>query len=213
MTSPATDLRDLAQAYAVSTDYWDWQGRPVEVSAETVTAVLTAMGVDVSDPAAALARRRDEPWQRMLPATVVATEGQPKPFMVHVDHGSPVTVWVELENGGRRDGLRQLDHGVGPRTVGGRLVGEAAFEVPADLPTGYHTMKARSGDTEAEAHVDRHAGVAGAAARAGRAALLGPRHPALQRPLPRLVGCGRPDRPHRPRGVVGRASSAPTTCW
>ncbi|MGZ8736029.1 MAG: 4-alpha-glucanotransferase [Nocardioides sp.] len=148
MTSPTADLRDLAQAYAVSTDYWDWQGRPVEVSAETVTAVLTAMGVDVSDPAAALIRRRDEPWERMLPSTVVATEGQPKPFMVHVDHGAPVTVWVELENGGRRDGLRQLDHGAAPRTVGGRLVGEAAFEVPADLPTGYHTMKARSGGVE-----------------------------------------------------------------
>lgn len=148
MTSPAPDLRDLAQAYAVSTDYWDWQGRPVEVSAETVTAVLTAMGVDVTDPGAALARRQDEPWQRMLPACVVATEGQTRPFLVHVDHGAPVRVWVELENGGRHDGVRQLEHGAPPRTVDGRVVGQAAFEVPADLPTGYHTLKALSRGTE-----------------------------------------------------------------
>ena len=148
MTSPEPALRDLARAYDVSVDYWDWQGRPVEVPAETVAAVLGAMGVDTSDPVAALTRRQDEPWQRTLPACVVATEGQPRPFAVHVDHGSPVTVWVELENGGRRDGLRQLDHRVAPRTIGGRTIGEAAFEVPADLPTGYHTVKVRSGDLE-----------------------------------------------------------------
>jgi 4-alpha-glucanotransferase len=148
VTSPAPDLRDLAQAYSVATDYWDWQGRPVEVTAETVAAVLTAMGVDVSDPAAALARRHDEPWTRMLPACVVATEGQARTVLVHVDHGAQVRVWVEQENGGRRDDVRQVEHGVGPRTVGGRHVGEAAFEVPADLPTGYHTLKALSGGTE-----------------------------------------------------------------
>lgn len=149
MTSPAPQLRELAQAYAVATDYWDWQGRHVEVPAETVTAVLAAMGVDVSDPAAALASRLDEPWLRTLPACVVATEGQSRTVTVHVDHGAAVTVWVELENGGRRDRLAQLDHTVAPRTLGRRVVGEAAFELPADLPTGYHTLKARSGGTEA----------------------------------------------------------------
>ncbi|HEX4978351.1 MAG TPA: 4-alpha-glucanotransferase [Nocardioides sp.] len=141
------DLRELAQAYRVATDFWDWQGRHVEVSAATVRAVLTAMGVDVSDPAAALARRQEEPWRRMLPACVVATTGHTRTFWAHVDHGAPVTVWVELEDGGRREDLRQVEHWVGPRRVDDRLVGEALFELPADLPTGYHTLGATSGGT------------------------------------------------------------------
>jgi 4-alpha-glucanotransferase len=148
VTSPSPDLRALAEAHAVAVDYWDWQGRHVEVSAETVGAVLTAMGVDVSDPAAALGRRQEAPWRRTLPTCVVATEGRSRAVHVHVDHGSPVVVRIGLENGGRRDGLRQLDHGVEPREVDGRLVGEAAFEVPADIPAGYHTLVARLGDVE-----------------------------------------------------------------
>ena len=39
----------------------------------------------------------------------------------------------------------QLTHDVEPREVGGVLTGEARFALPADLPTGYHTVRGRSG--------------------------------------------------------------------
>src|SRR4051812_30908023 len=45
-------LRDLATAYAIATDYWDWRGQHVQVAAETVVAVLAGLGVDASTPEA-----------------------------------------------------------------------------------------------------------------------------------------------------------------
>ena len=66
--------------------------------------------------------------------------------------GDPVEVWVELEDGSAL-GTDQVDHWVEPREVEGSRIGEATFAVPADLPLGYHRLRARSGDTEASAHL------------------------------------------------------------
>ena len=71
---------------------------------------------------------------------------------VHVSDGDPVEVWVELEDGSARR-ADQVDHWVEPREVDGSRIGEATFAVPADLPLGYHRCTARSGDTEASAHL------------------------------------------------------------
>jgi 4-alpha-glucanotransferase len=145
-------LAELADRYGIATEFWDWQGRHVSVAAETVIAVLRALGVEASTPeatTAALAARRDEPWRRMLPLCMVTREGTTPSVPVHVEHGTPVEVWVELERGGVRDDLRQLENWNGPQRIDDRLVGEASFEVPGDLPLGYHTLRARSGDDEA----------------------------------------------------------------
>jgi 4-alpha-glucanotransferase len=143
------ELRELAHAYGVATEFHDWRGRRVDVPSGSVAAVLEAMDVDVSDPAAALAARRDERWRRMLPASVVVQQGQARTFWVHVTDGDPVEVSIELETGGRRDDVRQVDRWVQPHDVDGRRVGEATFAVPTDLPLGYHRIRARSGDVEA----------------------------------------------------------------
>ncbi len=50
-------------------------------------------------------------------------------------------VWVDLEDGGRRD-VRQVDHWVPPRIIDGHEVGEATYELPGDLPLGWHTLAA-----------------------------------------------------------------------
>jgi 4-alpha-glucanotransferase len=71
-------LAELADSYGIATEFWDWQGRHVCVAAQTVVAVLRALGVEASTPdaiTAALAARRDEPWRRMLPPCVVTREG------------------------------------------------------------------------------------------------------------------------------------------
>ncbi|MGH8971447.1 MAG: 4-alpha-glucanotransferase, partial [Actinomycetes bacterium] len=52
--------------------------------------------------------------------------------------------------GGGRS-LGQLDRYVEPRHVGGSLVGEATFQVPGDLPLGWHRVVARSGETSSAA--------------------------------------------------------------
>lgn len=147
-------LAELADSYGIATEFWDWQGRHVRVAAQTVVAVLRALGVEASTPdtmTAALAARRDEPWRRMLPPCVVTREGATPSVPVHVEHGTPVEVWVELEGGGVRDDLRQLENWNEPRRIDDRLIGEASFEVPGDLPLGYHALRARSGDDHASA--------------------------------------------------------------
>ena len=60
----------------------------------------------------------------------------------------PVQAWAELEDGTRRDRV-QLDHWVDPVQVDGALVGEASFEVPGDLPLGYHRIRAQSSSAAA----------------------------------------------------------------
>ncbi|PPK94203.1 4-alpha-glucanotransferase [Kineococcus xinjiangensis] len=145
-------LRDLAEALGVATSFTDWQGQASDVSAATVVAVLAALGVDASTPDAAadaLAEVRQRPWRRMLPPVVVVREGRTVDVPVHVVHGAPVDVRVELEGGAGEAPLRQLDRWVDPRHVDGVLTGRATFEVPDDLPLGWHALVARSGDAEA----------------------------------------------------------------
>jgi 4-alpha-glucanotransferase len=147
------ELTELAHAHGVSTEFYDWTGARTVVPASTVVAVLTALGVDAATTESArvaLAHARDATWRRMLPPCVVTRAGAASPVFVHVPHGDPVEVRVELEDGGRRP-LAQLDRWVEPRHVGGSLVGEATFQLPGDLPLGWHRVVARSGETSSSA--------------------------------------------------------------
>ncbi len=147
MTELPPNLVALATACGVATEYWDWRGEYVAVPESTVVSVLAALGWDASSPAAAgrsLARLESDRWRRMLPPVLTMRQGAPAPttVWVHVPHGSPVQVWVELEDGGRAE-PRQLDRWVDPVTVDGTLTGEATFELPTDLPLGWHRVHAR----------------------------------------------------------------------
>ncbi len=146
MTTPAPPPRlvELAHAYGVATEYWDWVGQHVTVSAEAIRAVLTALGISADGDAAveaALADVERAPWRRTLPATVVAREGWAPRVHVHVPAGSAVTLRVDLEDGSARE-VPQVDRWVEPRDIDGRQVGEATFELPADLPLGWHRLVA-----------------------------------------------------------------------
>lgn len=144
-------LAELAAAYGVATEFWDWRGQHVEIAPGTLLAVLAALGVDASTPQAradALRRRRDDAWRRLLPPYVVARSGEPQTVEVHVDHGAAVDVWIVLEDGTVHGALQQVDDWEQPREIDGRLVGEARFAVPPDLPTGYHEVHARSGGVQ-----------------------------------------------------------------
>lgn len=141
-------LHALAQAVGVATEYWDWQGQHVTVPPSTLRAVLEGLGLDPTDPEAALGELEDRRWARMVPPVVVMRQGDVRGFDVHVPHGADVEIWLELESGVRRGGLRQLENHAPPRQVGGRLLGEATFELPSDLPLGYHRLHARSADQD-----------------------------------------------------------------
>ncbi len=143
MTGLHPAVRELATALGVATEFWDWQGRHVQVPATTVEAVLTALGVDGSTPqaaAAALAEHRAARWRRPLPVCTVVRSGEPARVWVHVPDGHPARPSVRLEDGGVRSDLVQLDQWVAPQEVDGELVGEATFALPEDLPLGWHQL-------------------------------------------------------------------------
>lgn len=145
-------LAELARACGVATSYVDQNGESVDVSAEAVIAVLAALGHDAATEAGiftALESVRLRDWRRMLPPVAIGRAGEDRRLWVHVPHGSPVRVWVELEQGGMRD-LVQWDHWVDPVEVDGVLVGEASFGIAGDLPSGWHRIVAESGPRRAE---------------------------------------------------------------
>jgi 4-alpha-glucanotransferase len=146
---PSPELAELAAAHGVATEFWDWRGQHVRVPRSTVTAVLAALGVPVGtdDEVRAALRARDEaPWRLMVPRVVVTRSGTVRDVFVHVPHGSPVEVSVRPEDGSPPRQLVQVDRYVPPRPIDGALVGEATFELPADLPLGWHELHATSGD-------------------------------------------------------------------
>jgi len=147
-------LLALAERYGVVPDFWGFDGTHQQVSEQTLVAVLAALGVDASTPERvelALADAEDEVWRRMLPPVVVVRAGSPGTLAVHVDDGAPLEAWLEIdpEEGGGRRRLAHLDVYVPPRTVDGRAVGRATLEIPGDLPLGWHTVVAESGESVA----------------------------------------------------------------
>ncbi|MCU1678910.1 MAG: 4-alpha-glucanotransferase, partial [Frankiales bacterium] len=123
------DLRTLADAHGIQVEYWDVDGRAITLSDVTLRALLSALGVpaatadEVRDSLTAEAADR----QRPLAPTIVATVGSPW----HLPEGITDAV-VELEDGGTL---------------------EVAAELPADLPLGWHVLRARHGDSDVTAHV------------------------------------------------------------
>lgn len=144
-------LTALADRLGVACAYHDWTGNFLTVERSTVVAVLAALGVraDTEDDCAASLLELDRRhWSRALPPTIVSRTGQETSFWVHVTHGDPAHVWVRLEDGTVRSGIRQTDNFTPPFDLDGRLVGEATFVLPGDLPLGYHRVHLRSGDHE-----------------------------------------------------------------
>lgn len=151
MTELSQALVDLAGRYGVATQYEDWSGAQVSVPESTLVAVLEALGVPAADDAertAALAAHERRHWERSLPPTVLTRSGSASTFWVHVTHGDPVDMSVRLEDGSTRTDLRQLTNDTPPYDLDGRLIGEATFELPADLPLGYHRLQLRVGAFE-----------------------------------------------------------------
>lgn len=157
-TLPSERLDALAHAYGIVPSRTGLGAGTAPTSAATVVAALAAFGIDASSPEkveVALAHRELDPWRRVLPATIVLRQGQGRQVPVHVDHGDPVRLTLRLDpeaGGGTREPA-QLEHLVEPREVDGRLVGEAMFALPDDLPLGWHELEAEGPSARARATV------------------------------------------------------------
>lgn len=149
--SAMSSLSALADRLGVATSYHDWVGNHIQVEHSTVVAVLAALGVRADtddDCAAALSELDRRYWSQALPPVVITRSGTEVPFWAHVSHGAPAHVWVRLEDGTVRTGFRQADNFTPPFDLDGRLVGEATFVLPGDLPLGYHRLHLQSGERE-----------------------------------------------------------------
>lgn len=156
MTELAPSLVELARRLGIATSYQDWSGQQVLVPEATLVAVLGALGVSAGtehDRNAALSAHLRSHWARSLPPTIVGRAGTQLRFWVHVTHGAPAEVWLQLEDGtefsGPESRIMQVDNFTPPFDLDGRQVGEASFLLPGDLPLGYHRVHLRSGDHQA----------------------------------------------------------------
>ncbi|OBJ75795.1 4-alpha-glucanotransferase [Mycobacterium paragordonae] len=156
MTELAPSLVELARRLGIATSYQDWSGQQVLVPEATLVAVLGALGVSAGtehDRNAALSAHLRSHWARSLPPTIVGRAGTQLRFWVHVTHGAPAEVWLQLEDGTELSGpesrIVQVDNFTPPFDLDGRQVGEASFLLPGDLPLGYHRVHLRSGDHQA----------------------------------------------------------------
>ena len=151
MTELPASLVELARRYGVATEYNDWTGRHTTTASSTLIAVLDALGVPAAtenERTASLAAHDRDYWARSLPPTIVGRSGVVSSFWVHVSHGDPAGLWIRLEDGSARTGLRQLENNRAPYDLDGRLVGEATFELPGDLPLGYHQLHLQVGASD-----------------------------------------------------------------
>lgn len=145
-------LNTLASSYGFATSYTGSDGKRVTPPAESLVKLLAAVGVKLSENPTdeelngALARHQLEEATRPMPPSVVATQGDEKQFNVHVRHGAPANVWIELEDGTTRDAYQDENFSA-PVERDGVQWGETTFHIPGDLPQGWHTLHLESDGT------------------------------------------------------------------
>lgn len=146
--SPPSDrLLALAALYGVQEAHRGHSGEIEHVSRGTLVAILAALGVPAESDdqvEAAIIAAEDRVWRQSVPPTIVVRAGDSREFPVHVRHGDSVEVHIELEGSSDRVYPHQLDRWVEPRTIDGDEIGRATFQLPPDLPLGYHTIVASS---------------------------------------------------------------------
>ncbi|SNX58503.1 4-alpha-glucanotransferase [Streptomyces sp. TLI_55] len=133
---PSEDLSRLAGLHGVATSYRPAPDRTVDASAAAVTRTLTALGVDTSDPAAALAARERELRARLLPPTVVSWSDTPSAALDALPAGT--RLHITTEQGETRSAVDQLPPGVHSLTAtapDGRVAEAHLVVAPARLPT------------------------------------------------------------------------------
>ena len=140
----------LARLRGIGDAYYDYRGQLQYFTLETKAAILGAMGehIDDRDALAASASRLEIARSRALLPAVAAANGPRIGFDINVtaqEFGSMLIWSLRLENGAESDGAwssadcAELWRG----EVEGGWITRRRFELPLDLPPGYHEFEAR----------------------------------------------------------------------
>jgi len=145
-------IERLASLRGVGTAYYDYRGELHPFSLETQRGILAAMGSNVDDETALaeeVRRLEIAKWRGLLP-TVAAAQGSRIGFDCNItgsEFGSALVWTVHLEDGSTQSGsvstadCPELWRG----EVAGSWITRRRFELPIDLPPGYHELEARVG--------------------------------------------------------------------
>ncbi|MDR0625882.1 MAG: hypothetical protein LBG11_01265, partial [Bifidobacteriaceae bacterium] len=159
-TSASIELTELAKKYGVTTEYISWKGEPTRVSANTVRAVLTALGAEVDTPEQverSLEGFDDLSWRQLIPPSLVIREGSETWVPVTLPVGATARLWIELDEDPLLQAADQGDSGIGRvgrvevgvltgadgdrRRVDGAELVRVYRELPRDLPLGWHKLR------------------------------------------------------------------------
>ncbi|GGT08975.1 4-alpha-glucanotransferase [Streptomyces chromofuscus] len=137
--APGEDLCRLAESYGVAPSYSPSPDRTIAASAAALVRTLAALGVDASTPEAtraALAARRAELRERLLPPTLVCWGGTAPAALAALPEGTRLR--IETEQGETRDRAEDLPPGVHRLAVtapDGRSADAHLIAAPPRLPT------------------------------------------------------------------------------
>jgi 4-alpha-glucanotransferase len=145
-----TVIERLARLRGIGDAYHDYRGELRHFSLDTKKNLLRAMGCKVDEPAALALELRElevARWRKFLPQ-VAAARGARIGMDINItarEFGSTLLWSVRFEDGSRRGGATSTTDcaEVWRGEVEGAWITRRRFEVPIDLPTGYHELEAR----------------------------------------------------------------------
>ncbi len=143
-------IEQLASLHGIGQSYRDWRGEIREVSLESRSAILAALGVNTSDEAAtrsAISQHETVRWTRVLPPVVVVQVDKPVEIPISVPHDlrAKTLSWtITLEYGAVHNGTMDIDKLplADKGEADGRIYRRHTLQLPAQLPLGYHTLDA-----------------------------------------------------------------------
>jgi 4-alpha-glucanotransferase len=145
-----TVIDRLARLRGIGDAYHDYRGELRYFSLETKKNLLRAMGCKVDDPAALaleLSQLEITRWRKLLPQ-IAAARGARVAIDINVtarEFGSALTWSVNFEDGSRRGGTTSTADcaEIWRGDVEGSWITRRRFELPIDLPPGYHELEAK----------------------------------------------------------------------
>lgn len=151
MSEEGNDLKELAGLYGVETSYQDAMGRRVDAEADSLVAVLRALGATVEGPAdaaEALRARREELDRLVVEPVVVLWDGRNASIELRTGAhpGGSVACRLDFESGERC----AWDREISALPVSGD---RRMLALPENLPVGYHRLRVEIGGQTSEALV------------------------------------------------------------
>jgi 4-alpha-glucanotransferase len=150
-------IERLARLRGIGDAYHDYRGELRHFSVDTKRDLLRAMGCDVDDPAALaleLSRMEVARWRKFLPlvAAARATRIGIDINITAQEFGSALVWSIGFEDGSRRGGTTSTADcpEIWRGDVEGSWITRRRFELPLDLPPGYHELEAKISGSSAE---------------------------------------------------------------